>query len=323
MPADELEPKAVRTYPFAERENLVRLSDFRKPAEDPTALIPWLESLPRTWGAAGLLRLARAVVAARAAGRGVIFGLGGHVAKTGAGLHLLPLLRDRFLTHLAVNGAFLIHDYELGRFGATSEAVAATLPQGRFGLVEETGAELNELAARAAAEGRPVGFLAGETIRARGGYAEASVLATAAEAGVGVTVHVTLGADIIHQHPAADGAAWGAAGLADFRRLARAVVELNDGGVFANVGSAVVLPEVFVKALNLARHLRGPVAAFTTANLDMIQHYRPRENVLARPTAGGGDAIALTGHHEIMVPLLSAAIRAYGRNEAEPCSTSS
>jgi hypothetical protein len=252
------------------------------------------------------------VVAARAAGKAVIFGLGGHVAKTGAGLHLLPLLADGAITHLAVNGAFLIHDYELGRFGATSEDVAANLPDGRFGLARETNEELNALARDAAAQSRPLGVLAGEAVAAHGAYADASVLAAAARAGVGVTVHVTLGADIIHQHPAADGAAWGTAGLADFRRLARAVIGLNGGGVFVNCGSAVVLPEVFVKALNLARNVAGPVAAFATANLDMIQHYRPRENVLARPVAGaGGDSFALTGHHEIMIPLLSAAVRVY------------
>jgi len=308
---DELDLSRVKTYPFAERRSLVRVSDFRRPPDDPAALWPWLASLPDALGARSLRALARAVAAARTKKRAVIFGLGGHVAKVGAGPHLLPLVREGFITHLAVNGAFLIHDYELGRFGATSEDVAAGLPTGRFGLARETGEELNALVSQAAAERKPVGALAGAAVAARGSHAEWSVLATAAEAGVSVTVHVALGGDVVHQHPAADGRAWGEAGLADFRRLAAAAAGLHDGGVFANVGSAVILPEVFLKALNLARNVSPPVENFTTANLDMIQHYRPRENVLARPTAGGGEALALTGHHEIMIPLLSAAVRLF------------
>jgi hypothetical protein len=191
--------------------------------------------------------------------------------------------------------------------------VAANLPRGRFGLAEETGAELNGLVAAAAERGEPPALLAGRAVTERGEHADASVLAEAAAAGVPVTLHVALGADVVHQHPAADGGAWGEAGLADFRRLASALKSLDGGGVFVNVGSAVLLPEVFVKALNLVRNVEPPVENFTTANLDMIQHYRPRQNVLARPTAGGGEAFALTGHHEIMVPLLSAAVRAFAR----------
>ena len=315
MAADEPDFSQIITYPFAQRRNLVRVEDFRRPPEDPAALVPLLASLPDVLGARALLALARAIVGARGNDRGVIFALGGHVAKTGAGLHLIPLLREGFITHLAVNGAFVIHDYELGRFGATSEDVAANLPAGRFGLVEETGAELNALVAAAANEGEPAAVLAGRAVAERGEHADASVLAEAAAAGVPVTMHVALGADIVHQHPAADGAAWGRAGLADFRRLAAALKSLDAGGVFANVGSAVLLPEVFVKALNLVRNVDPPVENFTTANLDMIQHYRPRQNVLARPTAGSGEALAITGHHEIMVPLLSAAVRAFAREK--------
>lgn len=313
MAADESDFSKVKTYPFAERRNLVRVEDFRRPPEDPAAIAPLLASLPDVLGARALLALARATVGARRSSRGVIFALGGHVAKTGAGLHLIPLLREGFITHLAVNGAFLIHDYELGRFGATSEDVAANLPRGRFGLAEETGAELNGLVAAAAERGEPPALLAGRAVTERGEHADASVLAEAAAAGVPVTLHVALGADVVHQHPAADGGAWGETGLADFRRLASALKSLDGGGVFVNVGSAVLLPEVFVKALNLVRNVEPPVENFTTANLDMIQHYRPRQNVLARPTAGSGEAFALTGHHEIMVPLLSAAVRAFAR----------
>jgi hypothetical protein len=313
MAADEIDFTEVETYPFAERESLVRVEDLGRPPEEPAAVASFITSLPDVLGSRNLIRLARAVARARREDRGVIFAAGGHVVKTGAGLHLIPLLREGFITHLAVNGAFLIHDYELGRFGATSEDVAANLPEGRFGLVEETGADLNGIIAEAAARNEPPGLLAGKAVLERGAHADASVLAAAAEAGTGVTVHVSLGADIIHQHPATDGRAWGDVGLADFRRLATALKSLDGGGVFANVGSAVLMPEVFVKALNLIRHLRPPVRNFTTANLDMIQHYRPRQNVLARPTAGEGEALAITGHHEITVPLLSAAVRAYAR----------
>jgi hypothetical protein len=311
MAADELDFAGVKTYPFDERVSVVRLADFRRPAEDPAAAVPLLSSLPDVLGARNLLKLARAMARASREGRGVIFALGGHVAKTGAGLHLIPLLREDLVTHLAVNGAFLIHDYELGRFGATSEDVAAALPEGRFGLAEETGAELNEVVREAATRGEPPGKLAGAAVVERGAYADASVLAAAFQAGVNVTLHVSLGADVIHQHPATDGSAWGEVGLADFRRLAFALKSLDGGGVFANVGSAVLLPEVFVKALNLVRHLKPPVENFTAANLDMIQHYRPLQNVLARPTATGGEALAITGQHEIIVPLLSAAARAF------------
>lgn len=310
MAGEELDVSGVRTYPLAARRSLIHVAQFRRPVEDPAAISPLLASFPDVLGSRNLLRLVAAVREARRKGRGVIFALGGHVAKVGAAVHLLPLLRDGTITHVAINGAFLIHDYELGRWGATSEDVAAALPNGEFGLARETCEELNALVARAAAAKENVATLAGQQINERGDFAEWSLLATAAAAGVQVTTHVALGADIIHQHPAADGRAWGEVALADFRRLAAAITSLNGGGVFVNVGSAVILPEVFVKALNLARHLRPPVNEFTTANLDMIQHYRPRENVLARPTSAGGEAIAITGHHEILIPLLTAAIRA-------------
>jgi len=303
----------VRTYPFAERQSLVHLRDMARPPEDPAVVLPFLSCLPDILAARDIKRLAQTVVGARVAKRGVILALGAHVVKTGAGLHLLPLIREGLVTHLAVNGAFAIHDYELGRFGATSEDVGRNLPRGLFGLVEETGEALNRLVKAAAATGEPFGHLVGREITACGQHADASVLACAAEEGVGVTIHVTMGADIVHQHPTADGAAWGTAGLHDFRRLAEALSSLHGGGVFVNVGSAVNLPEVFVKALNIARHLGATVEGFTTANMDMIQHYRPRQNVLSRPTVGHGDCLALTGHHEIMIPLWSAATRAYAR----------
>ncbi|UCE26339.1 MAG: hypothetical protein JSW52_08235 [Candidatus Coatesbacteria bacterium] len=299
----------VKTYPFAERENLVTVDMFGRVPDDPAALLPFYESLPDVLAARDLRKLAAAITSARDRSRGIILSPGGHVAKVGVTPYLGALLEKGFITHVACNGAFLIHDYELGRFGATSEDVAATLPDGRFGLCEETGAALNEFAVKAAADGVSVAQLAGEDIAANGTHPDASLLARAAAADVPVTVHVCLGADVIHQHPVCNGAAWGASTMADFRALCEAVKTLNDGGVFVNVGSAVVMPEVFVKALNLVRNVAPPVDGFTTANLDFIQHYRPRQNVLSRPVSGG-DGIAVTGHHEIMIPLLACLVLA-------------
>ncbi len=300
----------VKTYPFAERENLVTVEMLGRVPEDPTAVLPFVETMPDVLAARRLRRLAAAIVAAGAASRGVIFALGGHVAKVGVTPYLAAMLEKGYLNHVACNGAFIIHDYELGRFGATSEDVAASLPDGRFGLCEETGAALNGFAVRAAADGTSVARLAGEDIAANGKYPEASLLARAAAAGVPVTVHVCLGADVIHQHPSCNVSAWGSSTMNDFRTLCESVKTLDDGGVFVNLGSAVVMPEIFVKALNLVRNVAPPVRDFTTANLDFIQHYRPRQNVLSRPTSGGGDAIPITGHHEIIVPLLTCLVLA-------------
>jgi hypothetical protein len=305
MGGDLIDFSKVKTYPFSDRENLVTVDMFGRVPEDPAALLPFFEALPDVLASRDLRKLAAAIASARDRGRAVVFGLGGHVAKVGVTPYLAAMLEKGYVTHIACNGAFLIHDYELGRFGATSENVAAELPDGRFGLCEETGAALNGFAARAAADGPSVARLAGEDAVKSGKHPEASLLAAAAEADVPVTVHVCLGADIIHQHPDCDGAAWGAATMADFRKFCESVKALHDGGVFINVGSAVIMPEVFVKALNLVRNVAGPVENFTTANLDFIQHYRPRRNVLSRPVSGAGEGIALTGHHEIMIPLLA------------------
>lgn len=310
MGDEKLDFTKVKTYPFAERESLVTVDMFGRVPDDPAALLPFFETLPDVLAARDLRVLAAAIKSARDRGRGVIFSPGGHVAKVGVTPYLAATLEKGFITHVACNGAFLIHDYELGRFGATSEDVAAALPDGRFGLCEETGAALNEFAVKAAADGVSVAKLAGDDVVANGNHPEASLLARAAAAGVPVTVHVCLGADIIHQHPGCDGASWGAATMADFRALCEAVKTLHDGGVFVNAGSAVVMPEVFVKALNLVRNVDPPVEGFTTANLDFIQHYRARQNVLSRPVSGDGSGIAITGHHEIIIPLLTCLVLA-------------
>lgn len=252
-----------------------------------------------------------AIVSAARRGRGVVLMAGGHVVKTGLAPVLIELMRRRIVTHLAMNGSAAIHDYEVTRFGATSEDVAAGLRDGTFGMAEETGRGMNEALVVGRARGQGMGEALAEALE--GGtdlaHPELSLLLQARRLGVPATVHAALGAEIIHQHPAADGAAIGETSLRDFRRLAGALPALHDGGVVLNVGSAVIMPEVFLKALTIARNLHsGRPVDFTTCDLDMQRHYRPRMNVVQRPTLAGGAGYELTGHHEIMVPLLAWAV---------------
>ena len=256
----------------------------------------------------------RSVVAAIAAAarkqRAVVVMLGGHVVKTGVAPLLIDLMERRVITHLAMNGSGAIHDYEIARFGATSEDVARGLVDGTFGMAEETGRGMNE----AFVAGMQNGWGMGEAV-ARAlletplVHPEMSLLLAAQRLGIPCTVHAALGAEIIHQHPAANGAAIGDTSHRDFRRLAASLPQLHDGGVVLNLGSAVIMPEVFLKALTIARNLNAPKPVdFTTCDLDMIRHYRPRVNVVIRPTNAGGTGYEITGHHEIMVPLLAWAV---------------
>jgi len=252
-----------------------------------------------------------AVVHAAREGRAVIVMLGGHVVKTGLAPVLVDLMRRGVITHLGMNGSAAIHDYEMARFGATSEDVAAGLRDGTFGMAEETGRALNEAFIAGQREGWGMGEAVGRALQATEGLAhpELSVLYNARALGVTATVHAALGAEIIHQHPAASGAAIGDTSHRDFRRLAAAIPALHDGGVVLNLGSAVIMPEVFLKALTIARNLHGGRPTnFTTCDLDMHRHYRPRMNVVQRPVLAGGQGFEITGHHEIMVPLLAWAI---------------
>jgi deoxyhypusine synthase len=234
--------------------------------------------------------------------------MGAHPIKTGLSPIICGMLRDGILSAVATNGAAIVHDFELAFAGRTSEEVGAGLTDGSFGMARETGAFLNEAAKIAAREGRGLGEIVGrEIVKARMKFRATSIFATAHEMGLPATVHVTLGADIIHMHPSADGAAIGAATMADFHRLTAVVSELSRG-VVVNLGSAVVMPEVFLKALNLARNLGRTVKDFTAADMDFMRQYRPRMNVVDRPTRDGGRGIVLTGHHELMFPLLAAAV---------------
>ena len=254
------------------------------------------------------LAVVDAIASAARRRRGVVVMLGGHIVKTGLAPVLVDLIRRGVITHVAMNGSAAIHDYEIARFGGTSEDVAAGLKDGTFGMAEETGRELNE----AFVAGMTNAWGMGEAVARALGHAELvhpelSIILAAHRHGVPVTVHAALGAEIIHQHPATSGAAIGDTSHRDFRRLAHSLVTLDDGGVVLNLGSAVIMPEVFLKALTIARNLSGDGRpnGFTSCDLDMQRHYRPRMNVVQRPTLHGGKGYEITGHHEIMVPLLA------------------
>lgn len=301
----------VRTVPIAGRASKVRAEAFAAPPAGERSFHSFLSSLPDILVARDFLRVVDAIVAAARARKGVVVMLGGHVVKTGLSRLLIDLMERRVITHLAMNGSTAIHDYEVARFGSTSEDVAAGLRDGSFGMAEETGRGMNDAFVRGQAEqwgmGEAVGrALAGESHLAHG---ELSVLLAAQRLGVPATVHAALGAEIIHQHPAANGAAIGDTSHRDFRRLAAGIEQLDEGGVVLNVGSAVIMPEVFLKALTVARNVgAGKPRGFVTCDLDMQRHYRPRVNVVQRPTLDSGAGYEITGHHELMVPLLAWAV---------------
>jgi hypothetical protein len=296
----------VRTVPIERRPNKVAAAEFASPPARDRSFAAFLKSLPDVLVARDFLSVVNAIASARKNERAVVVMLGGHIVKTGLAPLLIDLMKRGVITHLAMNGSAAIHDYEIARFGATSEDVARGLVDGTFGMAEETGHGMNE----AFTAGMKNGWGMGETLaRALEGTQlsnpDLSVLLTAHELGISCTVHAALGAEIIHQHPAANGAAIGDTSHRDFRRLAASLPALHQGGVVLNLGSAVIMPEVFLKALTIARNLNdGKPTAFTTCDLDMQRHYRPRVNVVQRPTQGSGKGYEITGHHEIMVPLL-------------------
>ena len=305
----EADLAAVRTVPIARRPNKVRAEEFASPPPDgKRTFAAFLAALPDVLVARDFVRVIDAIAQAKRQGRGVVVMLGGHVVKTGLAPLLIDLMRRGIITHLAMNGSAAIHDYEIARFGATSEDVAAGLRDGTFGMAEETGRGLNEAFTAGMREQRGMGEAVAVALEGIADLAhpELSVILAAHRLELPVTVHAALGAEIIHQHPAADGAAIGDTSHRDFRRLAASLPSLHDGGVVLNLGSAVIMPEVFLKALTIARNLgNGKPTDFTTCDLDMQRHYRPRVNVVQRPTLAGGNGYEITGHHELMVPLLA------------------
>jgi hypothetical protein len=303
----EADLSRIRTVPISKRSNKVDPTLLAKaPPRGERSFDAFLASLPDILAAKDL-RAVIADIAAAAGRRAVIAMIGGHVIKVGLGPLLVHLLDKGVLTHVAMNGAAAIHDFELAAFGGTSEDVAAGLGDGTFGMAEETGAEMNAAIAAGRDEGLGLGESLGRWLERRTtvpGRAQC-VLMAALRRGIPATVHVAIGADIIHQHPGADGGATGELTFRDFRRLAAALPALHDGGVVLNFGSAVIMPEVFLKALTVARNLGGgKPTGFTAVDCDMIRQYRPRLNVVQRPTQAGGKGYLLTGHHELLMPLI-------------------
>ncbi|MGB7212706.1 MAG: hypothetical protein WBC97_08770 [Gemmatimonadales bacterium] len=297
----------MRTVPVAGRRNKVEGSLLAHPPGADRSFHAFLDSLPDILAARDLRTVISHVASAARAKKGVVLLLGGHVIKVGIGPLIRAWLDAGIVSHIAMNGAAAIHDFELAAFGGTSEDVESGLGDGTFGMSEETGAEMNAAIALAAEQGHGLGEGLADALAARAALPgrDASVFLGCRQHGVPITVHVTVGADIIHQHPTSDGAALGATSHRDFRRLAGSLPELDGGGAVLNWGSAVVMPEVFLKALTIARNLGGGRPKdFLAADLDMQRHYRPRVNVVQRPTKTGGIGIQLTGHHELLLPML-------------------
>ena len=307
FPYEEFDLSGVRTYPLKSRKSKVSAGDVARPVGPGATVAQFLQSLPNVLAAADLRAVVEAVYAAKQ-NSGVLWGLGAHVIKTGLGPTLIDLMRRGFVSAIATNGAAVIHDFEIALVGATSENVDETLGQGTFGMADETGRLLNGAINDGTRAGLGIGQSVGRYLHDRQPqFARLSILAAAAELGIPVTVHVAIGTDIIHMHPAASGAALGEGSLRDFRYLVSNVAQL-DRGVYLNCGSAVVLPEVFLKAVALARNQGVLFAGLTTVNLDFIRGYRAQTNVVMRPTAGSGRGYSLVGHHELMIPLLAAAL---------------
>ncbi|HKR79879.1 MAG TPA: hypothetical protein VJR69_09285 [Nitrospira sp.] len=300
----------LKTYPLKKRHSKVRVSDFAKPWRQGGSFSLFYRALPDILAVKTLRAVADAIAKAHRKRRPVIVGIGAHVIKVGLAPILVNWMEQGLVTAVAMNGAGIIHDFELALMGHTSEEVDDEIDAGRFGMAEETGSILNEAIVLGHQSGQGLGEAVGCYInrtKARFPNRATSLLATGARLGIPVTVHVAVGTDIIHMHPAADGAAIGGTSLLDFRRLA-AVVSQMEGGVYLNIGSAVVLPEVFLKTVSLGRNLGHPLSNITTVNMDFLSHYRPLTNVVRRPTQKGGKGYSLIGHHEIMLPLLVAAV---------------
>jgi hypothetical protein len=302
---------ALKTVPIDARGGKVRLEDFARPYQKGAGIQSLLNSLPKILAADSFRGVIDAVRRARDQKRALLWGMGGHVVKCGLADILLDLMRRGFVTGFVMNGAASIHDFEIAIAGQTSEDVEAVLPDGRFGAAEETGREMNLAISEGVRQGLGMGEALGKRLEslAKPAFAPHSVLCGAYQANTPVTVHVAVGTDTPHTHPQADAEAIGAGTHRDFRLLCSLVRGLDRGGIYLNLGSAVVLPEVFLKAVSVVRNLEHPLAEFTTVNFDFLQHYRPKLNVVERPHArSGGRGYAITGHHELMIPLLAAAL---------------
>ena len=304
---NKIDTAKIKSYSLKGRQSKVRINEFAKPHKKGTGFGDFLSSLPDILAAQHFKEVVDAVVQARANKKAVMLGMGAHSIKVGLNPIIIDLMERGIVTSLSLNGACIIHDFELSFIGQTSEDVDKEILSGAFGMAEETGAMLNG-ALQAAASSEGLGAAVGRMIYAADlPYKDKSLLAAAHRLGVPVTVHVAIGTDIIHMHPSFDGKKTGELSHRDFLAFCALVSEL-EGGVYINLGSAVLLPEIFLKAVTLVRNLGHQLRNFTTINMDFVQHYRPNTNVVKRPTQGGGKGYSLTGHHEIMLPLLAAAI---------------
>jgi hypothetical protein len=305
---EEFDLSGVRTYPLASRKSKANAADFATPYQPGSGVRAWIDSLPDILAGADFKAVVAAIKSAHAGGRGVVWGLGAHVIKTGLSPVIVDLMERGLVSALALNGAGIIHDFELALSGATSEEVDEALGPGRFGMADETGRELNAAINKGVGHGLGIGQAVGQYLRDRQApHASISVLAAADRLGIPVTVHVAIGTDIIHMHPDASGAALGEGSLRDFRYFVSNVARL-ERGVYLNCGSAVVLPEVFLKAVALARNRGISLEGLTTVNIDFMRLYRPHTNVVSRPVAGIGRGYSLVGHHELLIPLIAAAL---------------
>jgi hypothetical protein len=304
-----LETDKVRSISIKDRMSKVSTGDFARPVRESASIEDFLSSLPDILAVRSLRSLAGEIVKARALGKPIIWGIGGHVIKTGLAPILIDLMERGFVSAIAANGSVLVHDTEIAMAGTTSEDVDSTLTDGSFGAVEETCQLLNSAATQAARDNIGLGEALGRTLlHSKPHYPQLSLLCSAYRHKIPFTAHVSIGADISHFHPSALGEDIGKSTHTDFKLLAEIVRRMDRGGVYLNVGSAVVLPEVFLKCVTLVRNLGHPLTDFTTANLDFIQSYRPLTNVVRRPVSGSGRGYTLTGHHELMIPLLAAQI---------------
>ena len=309
FPYEEFDLSGTRTYPLASRQSKTQSEDFATPVAHGGSFKSFFDSLPAILGGRDIRRVVQAIVDARKRERGIIWGLGAHVIKTGLSPVLIDLMKRGYVSALALNGAGIIHDFEVALSGATSEDVDESLGPGRFGMAEETGTMLNDAIRRGAGLGQGLGQAVAAFLAERNPpHADRSLAVAAHRLGIPVTVHVALGTDIIHMHPSASGAAIGETSLRDFRYFTSCVARLK-GGVYLNCGSAVILPEVFLKAVALARNTGASLEGLTTVNIDFLRMYRPQTNVVTRPIAGtNGAGISLVGHHEILIPLIAAAV---------------
>jgi hypothetical protein len=306
----------VKTYSIKGRKSKNQIQDFGKPVRSDSNVTSFLKSLPKCLRADDFRKLLDSIVKAKQKGKPIIFMCGAHVTKCGLSPVLIDLMQNGFVSLLATNGAGAIHDFEIALWGKTSEEVDRSIQEGSFGMAKETAEIFNQISSFAQKENMGLGEAIGRRIwQLKPKFRKYSLLANAFKLGIPVTVHVAFGTDIVHEHPNFDPSATGRATHIDFEILANEVSKLNNGGVVLNFGSAVILPEVFLKALSVARNIKGRVENFTTANFDMIQHYRPNLNLVLRPTQKSGQGFSFSGHHEIMLPLLAWSLKAMGSTD--------